>query len=65
VDIDEVNASLVQPNMTAVASLKGNSQKQFPLRFVRIEPLMVPKKNLSGDNAERVDVRGAATDLCL
>jgi HlyD family secretion protein len=57
VDIDEVNASLVQPNMTAVASLKGNSQKQFPLRFVRIEPLMVPKKNLSGDNAERVDVR--------
>lgn len=57
VDIDEVNASLVQPDMPAVAYLKGDSTRHFPLKFVRIEPYMVPKKNLSGDNAERVDVR--------
>lgn len=57
VDIDEINASQVYPNMEAVATLRGDSQKHFPLRFNRIVPYMVPKKNLSGSNTERVDVR--------
>ena len=29
----------------------------FPLKFVRIEPYVVPKKSLTGDNTERVDTR--------
>jgi hypothetical protein len=27
------------------------------LRFVRVEPMVVPKKSLTGDNTERVDTR--------
>ncbi|MBY0404315.1 MAG: HlyD family efflux transporter periplasmic adaptor subunit, partial [Cyanobacteria bacterium] len=57
VDIDEINASDVVQNMKATASIKGDPQKKFPLEFVRIEPYMVPKKNLSGVSTERVDVR--------
>lgn len=57
VDIDEVLAPEVSPNMPAIAFLKGNSQYKIPLQFVRIEPHMVPKKNLTGATAERNDVR--------
>jgi multidrug resistance efflux pump len=57
VDVDEVNASRVRPGMAGTATLKGEPKAKFPLRFVRVEPYMVPKKNLSGSNLERVDVR--------
>lgn len=57
VDIDEVNASLVRPGQAAVAYLKGSSGQRFPLKFVRIEPYMTPKRSLTGDTAERNDVR--------
>ena len=56
-DVDEVNAPLVAPRSTAVASLKSRGETQFPLSFVRIEPYVVPKKSLTGDNSERVDTR--------
>jgi multidrug efflux pump subunit AcrA (membrane-fusion protein) len=57
VDIDEINASQIRPNMPATAFLKGDSRQGFPLRFVRVEPYMVPKRNLTGATSERVDVR--------
>lgn len=58
VDIDENNASLVRPGMEAVAYIKGDSTRPIKgLTFVRIEPYMVPKRNLTGANTERVDVR--------
>jgi len=57
IDIDEINASHIRPNMTAEAFLKGDPTKKFPLKFVRVEPYMVPKKNLNGSSTERVDVR--------
>lgn len=57
VDVDEINASHVLPGSTAVAMLKGDSSRQFPMQFVRIVPYMVPKQNLTGSNSERVDVR--------
>lgn len=57
VDIDEVNASRVQPGMNAVAFIKGDSTKKIPVQFVRVVPYMVPKRNLSGSSTERVDVR--------
>jgi multidrug resistance efflux pump len=57
VDIDETNASRVKANTKAVAHLKGDSTKRFPLVFLRIDPYIVPKRNLTGDNTERVDVR--------
>ena len=57
VDVDEINASHVLPGSTAMAMLKGDSTRQFPMQFVRIVPYMVPKENLTGSNSERVDVR--------
>ena len=57
VDVDEINASHVVSGSTATAMLKGDSTRQFPMKFVRIVPYMVPKENLTGSNSERVDVR--------
>lgn len=57
VDVDEINASHVLSGSTAIAMLKGDSTRQFPMQFVRIVPYMVPKQNLTGSNSERVDVR--------
>lgn len=56
-DVDEQNAPLVAPNQPAVAFLKGDTQSPIPLRFVRIEPYVVPKRSLTGDSTERVDTR--------
>lgn len=41
----------------ARATLKGQPKEWFPLKFVRVEPYVIPKKSLTGDNTERVDVR--------
>lgn len=56
-DIDEVNAPQVVPGSPAVAYLKGYTDKSIPLTFDRIEPYIVPKRSLTGDNRERVDTR--------
>ena len=56
-DVDEQNAPLVQTNQPAVAFLKGHTQDSFPLRFVRIDPFVIPKRSLTGDSSERVDTR--------
>jgi HlyD family secretion protein len=56
-DVDEQNAPLVKANEPAVAFLKGDTKSPIPLRFVRIEPFVVPKKSLTGDSTERVDTR--------
>jgi HlyD family secretion protein len=56
-DVDEQNAPLVVANQPAIAFLKGDTKNPIPLRFVRIEPYVVPKRSLTGDSAERVDTR--------
>ncbi len=56
-DIDEVNAPLVVPGSPGVAYLKGFTDRAIPLTFDRIEPYIVPKRSLTGDNRERVDTR--------
>ena len=40
-----------------MAFLKGSTQNALPLRFVRIDPFVIPKKSLTGDSSERVDTR--------
>jgi HlyD family secretion protein len=57
VDIDEQDLPLFSPGARAVATLKGRPQVRFPLEFVKVEPYVIPKKSLTGDNAERVDTR--------
>ncbi|MEJ2231349.1 MAG: biotin/lipoyl-binding protein [Nitrospirales bacterium] len=54
---DKVNAPLVVPGSPAVAYLKGYTDESIPLTFDRIEPYIVPKRSLTGDNRERVDTR--------
>ncbi|MEN9677532.1 MAG: hypothetical protein RIS76_3428 [Verrucomicrobiota bacterium] len=56
-DVDEQNAILVEPNSPATASLKGHADLAMPLRFVRVEPYVIPKRSLTGDSLERVDTR--------
>jgi HlyD family secretion protein len=57
VDVDENEASRVRPGAPAVAYVRGNSSIGTPLKFVRIEPYIVPKRSLTGDTTERVDTR--------
>lgn len=57
VDIDEHDIPRYRPGARAEAMVRGNPQVSFPLRFVRVEPYVVPKKSLTGDNTERVDTR--------
>jgi multidrug efflux pump subunit AcrA (membrane-fusion protein) len=57
VDVDEHEAWRVRPERRATGALRGNASVRSPLRFVRVEPLVVPKRSLTGDAAERVDTR--------
>jgi multidrug resistance efflux pump len=57
VDIDEHDIPRFLPGAPAVASLRGAPDKKYPLTFVRVEPYVIPKKSLTGDNTERVDTR--------
>ncbi len=57
VDVDENDIHRFRPGMRAVAKLRGDPRREFPLTFVRVEPYVVPKKALTGDNTERVDTR--------
>jgi RND family efflux transporter MFP subunit len=56
-EVDEQNAPMVVPRQPAVAFLKGSTQNPMRLRFVRIEPFVIPKRSLTGDSTERVDTR--------
>ena len=57
VDVDEHEAWRVRPDAEAYATIRGNAAIRVPLRFVRFEPYVTPKKSLTGDSTERVDTR--------
>jgi HlyD family secretion protein len=57
VDIDEQDIPRFVPGVPARAILRGTPKREFPLTFVRVEPYVVPKRSLTGDNKERVDTR--------
>jgi len=57
VDVDEYDIHRFRTDAPARASLKGQPKTNLPLTFVRVEPYVVPKKSLTGDNTERVDTR--------
>ncbi|MBB5040164.1 efflux RND transporter periplasmic adaptor subunit [Prosthecobacter dejongeii] len=56
-DVDEQNATQVRKDEDAVAYVKGDSKSALPLKFVRIEPFVIPKQSLTGASTERVDTR--------
>lgn len=57
VDIDETDATRIAASAAATGQLRGGNGETIPLRFVRFEPFVVPKKSLTGDATERVDTR--------
>jgi HlyD family secretion protein len=57
VDIDEYDLNYFSKNARAVATLKGRPGARFPLKFVYVEPFVVPKQSLTGFNSERADTR--------
>jgi multidrug resistance efflux pump len=56
-DIDEVDIPRFEPLRPAVVSPRGAASMQIPAKFVRTEPLVIPKKSLTGASTERVDTR--------
>lgn len=57
VDIDENDAWRFRPDGRAVAYLRGNREFSTPLTLAYVEPYVVPKRSLTGDSTERVDMR--------
>ena len=57
IDIDEADIPRLRPGARAWASPRGGGALKIPLQFVRIEPLVTPKKSLTGAGTERVDTR--------
>ncbi|MBI3408867.1 MAG: efflux RND transporter periplasmic adaptor subunit [Planctomycetes bacterium] len=57
VDVDEHDIPRFQPGAAARAFLRGQTQRELKLSFVRVEEYVTPKKSLTGDNTERVDTR--------
>ena len=56
-DVDEQIAPRVKEGSNAVGYLRGDTQNAIPLEFIRIEPFVTPKRNLTGSSSERVDTR--------
>jgi multidrug efflux pump subunit AcrA (membrane-fusion protein) len=56
-DVDEYEAWKVRSCSQATAQVRGNPSLAAKLEFVRFEPLVIPKKSLTGDATERVDTR--------
>jgi HlyD family secretion protein len=57
VDIDENEVGRVALGPNAVISPRGAAELHVEAKFVRAEPLVVPKRSLTNSAAERVDVR--------
>jgi multidrug efflux pump subunit AcrA (membrane-fusion protein) len=57
INIDEEEAWRYRTGAPATAFVRGNSSIRFPLKYIRTEPLIIPKQSLTGGTAERVDTR--------
>jgi HlyD family secretion protein len=57
VSVDENDLWRLRPELEAKGALRGNRDIGFKLGFVRAEPLVIPKKSLTGSTSERVDTR--------
>lgn len=60
VNVDEEDIPRLKLDAPARAVVRGDvRQESIPMRFVRLEPYVVPKTSLTGSNVERVDTRVA------
>lgn len=56
-EVDEMDVWRLRREAPARAFVRGNPDLSAPLTFVAIEPLMIPKRSLSGSSREQVDTR--------
>ena len=54
---EQMAEAIVQLRAIATATVRGNTADKLCLHFVRVEPYIIPKRNLTGDSTERVDPR--------
>lgn len=57
VSIDQLDIPFFSPKEPAVAYFQDNAKLKFPLEFVRVNPFLVAKKNLTNELSETVDTR--------
>jgi HlyD family secretion protein len=57
VDVDAKDAHRWKQEARAYASTRGNPTQRHPLEWVRVDPYIRPKKNLTGLTSELVDTR--------
>lgn len=57
VEVDEQDIWRVIPGAPGRAFVRGNSNISVPLKYVKLEPALVRKRNLSGSITELVDTR--------
>lgn len=57
VSINQFDVPFFHPNASAVAFLQGDQTREFPLAFVRVEPYLVNKQNLTNEITEKVDTK--------
>lgn len=57
VQIDESEMSRFDGSMQAYASARSKPGQRYELRFLRVEPIVAPKKLLNGSASERTDTR--------
>ena len=57
VSINQLDIPYFHKNASAVAFSQGDSHIEFPLEFVRVEPFLVVKENLTNELTEKVDTR--------
>lgn len=57
VQIDEAEIGRFSSGMHAYASPRSNPEQHLELRFVQMEPIIAPKKSLTGSATEKTDTR--------
>ncbi|WP_010586208.1 HlyD family secretion protein [Schlesneria paludicola] len=57
VDLDERDISRFKSASRASATPRGATGNRLNLRFIRVEPYVIPKKAFTGENTERIDTR--------
>lgn len=57
VEIDEADLPDFVPTALAWGSRRGDAERRVTLSLVRVEPLVVPKRTLTGSGTERTDTR--------
>jgi multidrug efflux pump subunit AcrA (membrane-fusion protein) len=57
VSINQFDIPYFDENAPAVAFLQGDQTREFPLTFIRVEPFLIGKQNLTNAITEKVDTR--------